>query len=233
MGKTLLSIDWDYFVPIKKEWCGSYLENAKNTCGLWYKRYIKGKMRGQDIEQIVDAAADYDKFWQKIRSFFNLTKSTKVYVSDSHRFSYLIAKENFCDQVYLFDAHADLGYGGLDSLNFELNCANWLGKLFKNKVIQRASIIYSPFTYESAADFSEINRAFDIKYETLNDLPENIDVSAVHICRSGAWTPPWLDHKFYHFVGILNIPYRLIDCAPRVWNTKKLNLSAQISYLLC
>ena len=36
--------------------------------------------------------------------------------------SYSVAKDNGCSNVYLFDAHADLGYGGLPSLNFELNC---------------------------------------------------------------------------------------------------------------
>ena len=25
----LLSIDWDYFIPLKKEWAGSYIENTK------------------------------------------------------------------------------------------------------------------------------------------------------------------------------------------------------------
>ena len=42
-----------------------------------------------------------------------------------------------------------LGYGGLASLHFELNCANWLGKLFKDNIVKRANIFYSPYTLEN------------------------------------------------------------------------------------
>lgn len=58
--------------------------------------------------------------------------------------SYKIAKENNCKVVYLFDSHADLGYGGLASLNFGVNCSNWLGKLLKEREIIEANIFTAP-----------------------------------------------------------------------------------------
>ncbi|WP_227764619.1 arginase [Zhaonella formicivorans] len=232
MEKNLLSIDWDYFVPVNKEWCGSYLENAQNLSGLWYQRYLRERMRGEDIRRTVDTGPELEEFWPKIITRFNIRKTTKVYVSDSHKFSYEICRDHGCNHVYLFDAHADLGYGGISSLAFELNCANWLGKLLQDNVIAKATIFYSPYTYEKQEDFEEINRVFNIRYCTLEDLKGQIEVAAIHICRSGAWTPPWLDAKFYNFVQGLNMPYRILECPERNWAPGKLTLSEKIDYLL-
>jgi len=43
MEKSLLSIDWDYFIFTQKENWGSYIENNRNLIDLWYKRYIQEK----------------------------------------------------------------------------------------------------------------------------------------------------------------------------------------------
>ena len=59
----------------------------------------------------------------------------------------ITSKENNCTMVYLFDAHADLGYGGLSSLDFEVNCSNRL-QILKEKQIKEANIFYSPYTTE-------------------------------------------------------------------------------------
>ena len=63
-------------------------------------------------------------------------------------------------------------------------------------------------------------------------LKGQIEVAAIHICRSGAWTPPWLDAKFYNFVQGLNMPYRILECPERNWAPGKLTLSEKIDYLL-
>ena len=65
------------------------------------------------------------------------TEQVRIYVSDSHALSYKIAEKFEVDEVYLFDAHSDLGYGGLASLQFNVNCANWLGKLLQNRIIKK------------------------------------------------------------------------------------------------
>lgn len=120
----------------------------------------------------------------------------KAYVSDSHALPNSIANDNSCKIVYLFDSHADLWYGGLSSLNFEVNSSNWLGRLLKDKLIEKAYIIYSLYTTEKPEYYKPINRIYDIRYCSFYDLNTNIKVSATHICKSGAWTPPWFDRKF-------------------------------------
>lgn len=232
MVRSLLSIDWDYFIPLKREWLGSYMENQKNIVSIWYKRYIKSALKGEDLEKSVDAAPVLKAFWFKIKEHFDFAKHVKVFVSESHMLSYYIARANECEEVYSFDAHADLGYAGINSTDFELNCANWLGKLLSENKIKRAHIIYSPYTFEKPEDFRDFNKLFRIRYyEDIDCLPEGIYIVSVHICRSGAWTPPWLDNKFEKFVKNLNLPFKVIDLYKRDWDIKKLSLSDQIFYL--
>lgn len=232
MGKCLLSIDWDYFICSQQEVRWSYIENKKNLINQWYKRYIQSKMQGKDIKKSFKLSKDLNTFWEQIKKHFQFTKDTKAYVSDSHALSYDIARNNGCNVVYLLDAHADLGYGNLSSLSFEVNCANWLGKLLENNYIKEANIIYSPYTSEKPDYFKQLNSKFSIRYPALNDLDTGIEVSAVHICRSGAWTPPWLDRKFNQFVEALGIPYKTIALPERKWDPKNMSFSDQIDYLL-
>lgn len=230
MRKNLLSIDWDYFVSIGKNNWGSYTENKRTILDLWYKRYIEGEKRGKNIQRFFRLSSETGNFWSKIKQLFQFQKDTKVYVSDSHTLSYEIAKESGCEKVYLFDAHADLGYGGLSSLDFEVNCANWLGKLLKNKLIKEADIIYSPFAKEKITDFKSINHIFNIHYPSVEDLNREIPISTIHICRSGAWTPPWFDGQFTKFIQSLGLPYKKMNCPTRTWNVEHMNLSDKIHY---
>lgn len=232
MEKCLLSIDWDYFIYSTKFNWGSYLENKKSLIDLWYIRYIQAKARGEDIQKEFHISSELDTFWNKIKKCFKFTKSTKVYVSDSHSMSYQIANENSCKAVYLFDSHSDLGYGGLSSLNFDVNCSNWLGKLLKDKHIKEANIIYSPYTAEKPEHFKVMNRIYNIRYCNFNDLDKYIAASAIHICRSGTWTPPWFDNKFTKFITALGLPYEIVNCPERKWDTVNISLSDQINYLL-
>jgi len=231
----MLSVDWDYFICVQRHNWGSYAESKRTINDLWYKRYLQLKLNGEDIQRCFSLSPDADRFWERVRKIFQIAKGTRAYVSDSHAVAYDVARADGCDTVYLFDAHADLGYGGLSSLNFEVNCANWLGKLLKSGQVKAANVIYSPYTKEQADDFPEQNQAYAIRYLSLEELeqsPETIAVDVVHICRSGAWTPPWYDGKFWQFVKRLECPYRVIDCPPRRWDPQNISFSDQINYLL-
>lgn len=232
MKKCLLSIDWDYFIHTRNENWGSYIESKNNIIDMWYKRYIQAKARGKDIRKWFQISTDIDGFWEKLKEHFIFTKSVTAYISDSHALSYHIAKEHGCNAVYLFDAHADLGYGGLSSLEFPVHCANWLGKLLKDGWIDEANVIYSPNTVEKEEDFKPINNTFKVRYPGFDDLDTGIEVLAVHLCRSGAWTPPWLDDCFFRFADNSGLEYEIKDCPIRNWDINSLSFSDQIQYLL-
>lgn len=232
MDKCLLSVDWDYFI-YTRNYCGSYIESNRSLVDLWYKRYIQAKARGEDIRKAFLLSADVDGFWAKIKEYFKFADNIRILISDSHALSYQMAVENNCKSVYLFDAHADLGYGGLSSLNFEVNCSNWLGKLLKEKIIEEAWIIYSPYTSEKPDYFKAINSLYQVRYGSFADMAgKAIGVSAIHLCRSGAWVPPWLDEKFNRFIAALGLPYTIVDCPERKWDPEHIRFAEQIDYLL-
>jgi len=228
MDKCLLSIDWDYFIYTDKDNLGLYLENKRSLVDLWYKRYIQAKARGEDFQKAFHISEELDSFWDKIKKCFKFTDDIRVYVSDSHALSYKIAKENRCKTVCLFDSHSDLGYGGLSSLNSEVNCSNWLGKLLKDKQITEAYIFYSPYTAEKPEYFKPMNSIYNIGYYDLNSFDKPVEVPVIHICRSGAWTPPWLDDKFAQFIDALGFPYEMTDCPERNWATLNMSFADQI-----
>jgi len=207
-------------------------KNKKTTVDLWYKLYFQANNEGRNIQHLFELSKETNIFWGKMRAIFQFKQNIPTYVSDSHVLSYKIAKENGLNVVYLFDAHADLGYGGFSSLKFEVNCANWLGKLLQDGLVKEANIVYSPFTLERPEYFNEINKVYNVRYTCLTELAPLIDVGAVHICRSGAWTPPWYDNKFVKFIEQSGLSYKVVDCPPREWNPLNLSFSEQIDYLL-
>ncbi len=232
MERCLLSVDWDYFVYTNKNNWGSYLESKRSLLDLWYKRFIQEKAMGRDIRKSFHLSSEMNTFWESIKKHFQFTDEVKVHVSDSHALSYDIAIESDCKTVCLFDSHADLGYGGISSLNFEVNCSNWLGKLLKEGHVKEAVIFYSTHTKEKPEFFKQMNSIFNIKYCNLDDLDKEYKVGAIHICRSGAWTPPWLDMKFARFVEALGIPYEKTDCPERKWDPDNISFADQIKYLM-
>ncbi|WP_312755415.1 arginase [Rummeliibacillus suwonensis] len=232
MGNNLLSIDWDYFISLDNKNCVSTIENKKTVNDLWYKRYFQFKSEGKDLQKRYQLSEEADKFWGKMKKIFEFDSHVHIFVSDSHALSYKIAQMYNCDNVYLFDAHSDLGYGGLPSLEFELNCANWLGKLLKNKKVKEAHIIYGPYTAEKPENFQQMNELYHIEYPTINDLDEKTKISAIHICRSGAWTPPWLDGKFIEFIRKIGFSYTMTECLKRNWDPTALTYADQLQYLM-
>lgn len=223
---NILSIDWDYFVPLKKDWSGSYIENSRNKDFIWYQRYFQYKEKGEDLESSIIMDVELmQRFLATLSLKFHIQKNAKLYVSDSHKFSYYIAKKFSCDTIYSFDAHTDLGYGGIMSLQFEVNCANWLGKLLDDSIIKTAYILLSPFSFENSSQFKEINDKFDIRYIDTDKICNPPNISIIHIARSGAWTPPWLDHNFFQLIDSFNKPYKVLDFKHRYWNPKGISLA--------
>jgi len=232
MEKCLLSVDWDYFIHTREQW-GSYLESNRSLLNSWYKRYLQAKAEGVNLQKAFRLSSEVDKFWPEIKKHFTFINKIKTYVSDSHALSYKIAKESQCQAVCLFDAHADLGYGGFSALNFEVNCSNWLGKLLKEKQIEKAYIFYSPYTTEKPDYFKVQNSIYKIRYCAFHDLEgKSLAVVAIHICRSGAWTPPWLDGKFYQFIAALGLPYEIVNCPERKWDPDHISLADKVNYLI-
>lgn len=232
MKKSLLTIDWDYFMPYINQFNVSCLENRRNIDKHWYKIYLQNKERGIDITREMRVGHIVNNFWQKINDKFIIPKDIKVVISDSHKYAYDIAKREKCTRVFNFDAHTDLGYGGLESLQFEVNCANWLGRLLKDNIIDEADIVLSPYSAENSEEFSEINDKYNVKYPIVREMNEEVTIDAIHVCRSGAWTAPWLDDEFFKFVNEISNNIEYMEFEKRVWNVENISLADRIEYML-
>lgn len=227
----LISIDWDYFMDYMKIWNGSYLENDNNIQKHWYRDYYKYKERGIDITRRMNVCKEVDKFWDMLKDKIEFKKNTKILLTESHKEAYQIAKEQQVSSVYSFDSHSDLGYEGLKSFEFELNCSNWLGKLLQEGLIDEANIIYGPYTNEQENQFDEINKKYSVNYLNMDDIKLEDVCDIIHICRSGCWSAPWLDKKLMKFVYESGFEFENIDMKERDWNPEKKSLAEQIDYM--
>lgn len=232
MKRILISIDWDYFVQNKNKAVGSVRENYRNIHLRWYREYIKNPK----ILHMYGLLPHPEKFWEVLEQNYGIDASTFLFISDSHKYSLNLSMILGCQKVLNFDAHADLGYGGIASLKYYTHCANWLGQLLVKGRIDEAEIIYSPYTAESPRDFREFLENYRIRFERLSELPGQAEdewVAGIHICRSGAWTPPWYDPELTRFINASPVARRRGFIKPRPWNPRALSDSEKINLLLC
>lgn len=233
MEKSFLSIDWDYFVIVHKARINSYRETMEDIIGKWYREYLMGLEHDFMIEDDFELGEAYHRFVEEALPQLQFARNCKLILSESHAAAYGEVISAKADTLYLLDAHSDLGYGGLKALDYEVNCANWVGKLLQEGKIKKAYIIYSPYTKERPEEFEEIIQKYDVAFITLEKmLKKKVMWSSVHICRSGPWTPPWYDQMFYTFARAFKLP--MIDQVggARIWQPKMLSLADRINYRL-
>lgn len=237
MRNCFLSIDWDYFIKVHTERSNSYRETQRDILGKWYNEFLIDIEKGKQLELDYALGYIYEAFMKNVLPKLQIEENVPHILSESHAVAYEVACQQKCDDVYLLDAHSDLGYGGLEALNYEVNCANWLGMLFKEDRIKEAFIVYSPYTKEYIEEFQEIIAAYPIHFISLEELlAKDISFSAVHMCRSGPWTPPWYDQAFYDLVNQLNLYFHLRYedkvGGKRKWHPRRLSLAEKINYQL-
>jgi hypothetical protein len=125
-----------------------------------------------------------------------------------------------------FDAHHDLGYHGWAQTRDLLEagqymCDMWLCGVMAKFPQLKVRILYPPWQTKKDLEWERksIKRQLpspmqkrvlaDLFYDDASDgvspvakppRGETFEVKALYICRSSAWTPPWLDEAFVEFV---------------------------------
>lgn len=231
--KNFLSIDWDYFIVVHRIVDHSYRETMQDIMIKWYRDYLIGIDKGEALEKNFELGEVYEQFRRQVIPSLIYEKGCKLILSESHADAYQEAVLSRADHVYLLDAHSDLGYGGLNALEYEVNCANWLGKLLKEGKIKKATIIYSPYTREYQEEFEEIIAAYPVEFISIATfLERKLKWTQIHMCRSGPWTPPWYDDNFYELAQAFNRPIEDHVGGKREWHPKTLSLAERINYRL-
>jgi hypothetical protein len=200
MTRTLLTVDWDFFVPEKPEWDLSHQETMLHIETLWGLRVFGPT----NYMEIIKTDGKEINFWDRIGKRFKIKKDTPIFVTESHLEAHSLAHFFKTEKVYSFDSHCDIYYSSdaYALANSEtINCGCWLGMLLLERIVKEAVVTYSDHTNEKVQKYGLPGSLRFTKLDNLLDRPPNKqeEISAIHICRSGAWTPPWLDNDFMEF----------------------------------
>jgi hypothetical protein len=209
---NMLSIDWDFFFEkledssqpeFMKQW-GLYDWGHKEAPffingPLWTVR--AGAFIRHNIP-LPMTTGDEETFW----GGFKFAKNAKLHIAESHSsIGHLLSGGN---NIWSYDAHHDMGYEQIDNPydhfdeSGEVSCDNWalLSHLYGTNVHIRY-----PRWRHYAMEFEPIGnqKAMDAVDRQVDDgsIP-NIEFDTVFLCRSGAWTPPWVDEQFFNFVDM-------------------------------
>jgi hypothetical protein len=181
-NSTVLSIDWDFFIPEDPVWDIGHNESLMYLKMLWMHRiYLKDKIKTNGLLK---------NFWKK--PLFK-GKNPLLFVSDSHAFVQTVISTMGAKRVVLLDAHHDC-WPKTDGKN--IYCHDW-GTHFRD---QGGDLTWVYPEDRFHKDMSVWNKPKNLKAIPSSKMTEVDNVIAIHICRSGCWTPPWLDKKFRSFV---------------------------------
>jgi hypothetical protein len=187
--KTLLTVDFDFFVPEKPEWDFGHQESLLFLKMLWTSRMgMLDKMRTDGNEH---------GFWQQ---FAGVKFTGPTWVSDSHSYAYSLLKG--VSRVVLFDAHHDCWEGdslGVDKSERRIMCHNWLREWLMGGKNRKVTWVKPAWQDACTLPKDMKGKVKVITYSKGMELGLEGSVAA-HICRSGCWVPPWLDKAFLAFV---------------------------------
>jgi hypothetical protein len=191
----VLSIDWDYFFPDIAWYDWGHRESEWFVESSWMHRcgnhnILTGERALETVNP--DEKLIYN-FWNKRVQGSGLA----MLVSESHATMYHWLKDWTIDELVCFDQHHDLGY---PSAKGELDCGNWAGKMLNERRIRRYTLVYPPWRKNKKNRESKMPKRKEVAvHYDANEVPRQ-EYDAIHICRSGAWTPSWCDKEFNRFV---------------------------------
>lgn len=219
--RVLVSIDWDYFID-----CGgletlSLRENYANIYLRWYKEYFQNPL----FMFSYGIHPGLENFWKSLKQRCSMDEAC-LWISESHKYSYHLCRSLNCRRVISFDAHSDLGYGSIFGEREHIHCANWLAQLLRCRETKEAQVVLSPYSMEKPGDFETDKVCFCRMDDLL--MGEDETVGGVHICRSGAWSPPWYDGELMRFIELSGITKRKGSLKPRPWKPATLDYSQML-----
>jgi hypothetical protein len=164
-------------------------------------------------------SGDERGFWDR----FDIAVDAELYVADSNaQAAHPRVAEPRPTEVWLYDAHHDAGYvpRALEEVREEgrVTCEDWM--LAYSLWGAELHVRYPPWRgYALAVDPAPV-ALLDRQVATSGNGPAG-PVHAVFVCRSPAWTPPWLDPDLERLVLTAPVkrivPLQGVACRPREW----------------
>jgi hypothetical protein len=206
----LLTIDFDYFFPMPHddvmEFVTYYDWGHSESWGgdfgdmMWFTRASTFYRGGKELPQVTDEWRTFAE-----RFTFNEEYGATLIVANSHVYGAAdgygeLWRPGEIDEVWLFDAHHDSGYGhgyGVGKSD-NITCENWLA-YFTNHGAE-THVRYprwhtSWHDVDREPDVPPTSRTIDIGTNKIG-----VEFDVVMLARSDAWVPPWCDAAWSAFV---------------------------------
>ena len=211
--QILITVDWDYFIPEDIRWDMGHRESGFFLEAAW-------RFRPQVIDKM-NLNGEQLYFWEKLRKITGPLCLTSV--SDSHCYITHDPRYESADAIILFDQHHDCFKKPDTSY---VDCGNWAWAWLdgdKKRHLYWMRPYYLDEKYHLG--FTPPKGRTRVKVITWKDLPKLVEgnkVRGVHVCRSGCWTPPWLDEEFIKFASSASHYERILNLQDEgLWNAMK------------
>lgn len=203
--KTLLTIDFDFFVPEDPMWDMGHSESPFFMNFIWHTRANRmDEMKTNGEEK---------GFWKRLQDAFKFETDT-IHVSESHLEAFHLTPP--LGRIINIDRHHDVW----EAVGNRVDCATWGLQAMRLRHAEGMTWVHPTdggFETTMAGDYMEMvppRYRKRIEPMTLQEAMVRLDgtrIDAVHVCRSAAWTPPWLDGAFSKFVA--DGPFKKIEQA--------------------
>jgi hypothetical protein len=222
---NLLSVDWDFFCPTSNEPGVSGLYDwGHRDAGqlfleyLWYPRAAAFKVNNVPLP---DTSGEELTFWNR----FRFKEGCKLYFADSHVCAYDEQVRDSVFNVVNFDAHHDGGYNTSirDILKTQrVDCGSWMVAYHLQGC--HVQTVYPKWKeWAMKAEPKPAIPKMVRRVDGSKTMPANFMVfDRIFVCRSGGWSPSWLDDKFFKFLADCPIKDQIdIGLTPRTFDQKQ------------
>lgn len=202
----LLSIDWDYFFPrpgfeedkdFLYDW-GHREDIPFMTSSIWDIRAASFLRLGKPLPATSGAEL---QFWNR----FKFSPDAVLYYADSHSQIYKPEVRVGITTVWNFDAHHDAYHKPSDIVKGKVVTAdNWAVVLH----LYHGVTIYT-YLPEWAEWMLEDKPKTEVNVQIDPGVPFHRVFNRVFLCRSGAWTPTWIEDNFWKFLESCPITKRV------------------------
>lgn len=185
--RVILTVDWDFFVPEDVLWDMGHAETPLHLSILWITRgELVDKMKTDGNEK---------SFWSLLKSKFEFNVD-KIHIADSHLSMLDVVRKDCQDEIILFDAHHDCW----PIKKKHIDCSNWARECLRAGI--QVTWVYPE---HCNCETPRIDGLTSLSYKEFLARDWDVFVEVLHSCRSGCWTPPWLDDNYQNFINELGI----------------------------
>lgn len=205
--EAFVSIDWDYFFPGLDAMDWGHRESPFFILQMW-------SLRAQHREEVQPVIPEL--WWDVLREQ-QVRFPESLIVTESHCEAYPHA--NPYQVMVLFDAHHDC-WAPRDKDGIQ--CDTWVSEWLRRN--RRRSVYWAYPPWMGNDMLKGYLDAIPVKFRNRVIVGTGMDVlthyraGRLHLCRSGAWCPPWCDEDFIAFANasgcVVSQPPRKHDFDP-------------------